>query len=188
MSDLARDIQSHIADFRSAKQQALAFVPSIPDELFLQKPSEDVWSAAECYDHLVHVGNMYLERIRDAYARETDQKAEEPFHHRWLMKKIIQFLEPPYSMKMGTPKSFDPEPVSELDKDEVLQEFIILQDTFIDLLQQHPSKPLDQITIHSPAYKFVRMNISEALAFTAAHQRRHMWQAEQILNHVEMAT
>jgi uncharacterized damage-inducible protein DinB len=189
MSTIARDTKSHIADFRSAKQYAQSVIPNTPEEIFLQKPNADTWSPAECYDHLRNVGHMYLDRIRNAYASvPTQNAAADSFHHRWYWDKIINFLEPPYQFKMNTPSGFEPQTVSDLSKNEVLQNYITLQDAFIDLLQQHPNAALDQEKISSPVSRLIRMNMSEALAFTAAHQRRHMWQADQILKRVEPAT
>jgi hypothetical protein len=188
MIEIANDVATHVADFRSAKQYALAFQSSWPSEILLQRPSANSWAPIECYDHLVVVGHLYLTRIRAEYAQHrSDHSAEPPFHHRWYMTKIIQLMEPPYRFTMNTPRGFDPRPLSELQVEDVIQQYITLQDTWIDLLRQHREVPLDKLKISSPVSSLIRMNLSEAYAFVAAHQRRHMWQADQVVNQMEPA-
>lgn len=77
----------------------------------------------------------------------------------------------------------EPEPVSDYNRMELLDEYINLQDQFIAQLEKgrHQHIDLQAVTISHPILPFITMTLSECFALAEAHQRRHQWQAEQTL-------
>ncbi|MFH5885540.1 DinB family protein [Halalkalibaculum sp. DA3122] len=178
-------IQWYITRFSDARDRAISFCQPISEPLFIQRPAEDRWSIAECYSHLNEFGEIYLENIRDGLATAPTSSAENeerPFPPRLLWKGVIKLFAPPYRLKMKTVKPFSPASKARLKKQPVLDRFVHLQDAFIDELTTAwvNSVDLNKIKVSNPLLKFVRMTLSESFAVAEVHQRRHIWQAQQV--------
>lgn len=175
----------YIDRFEDAKYKAEKFILSIDDIQFQQPPARDKWCIAECYDHLIQYGDLYRDDMAAALASasQTTGDWEQPFRPRWIFRKLYSFFEPPYNMKLKTIKPMEPEPVSDYNRMELLDEYINLQDQFIAQLEKgrHQHIDLQAVTISHPILPFITMTLSECFALAEAHQRRHQWQAEQTL-------
>ncbi len=177
-----------ITRFGQAKEQAYSFVQPLDEEIFIKRPAESVWSIAECYDHLNEFGNRYLNNIRSGL--KSSPKAASPgvpsppFQPRLIWKGVIKLFAPPYKMKLKTVDPFMPESSTSLNKEETLNQFIALQDQFIGEIEKARtgSVSLIHIKVPNPLLNFVKMTLSECFAIVEVHQRRHFWQAEQILD------
>ncbi|MDZ7689888.1 MAG: hypothetical protein U5K69_01820 [Balneolaceae bacterium] len=90
-------------------------------------------------------------------------------------------------MKVKTVKPFYPETKANLKKELVLNDFVHLQDSFIDLLKDAQVASVDSggTKVANPLVTFVKMRLSECFAVAEVHQRRHMWQAEQVLKQLQ---
>jgi hypothetical protein len=93
----------------------------------------------------------------------------------WLLCRL---LEPPYKTRVRTPPPFVPTAI--LPKVEVMEAYERLQRALVDCLQQSSGLDLVRLKIVSPFAKHTRYNLYSAFRVIAAHQRRHLWQAEQI--------
>lgn len=175
--------------FADAKDQAIAFSQPISRELFVQRPSEGVWSVAECYSHLNEFGGIYRDNIQKGMESAPGQldEPERPFPPRLLWKAVIKLFAPPYKMKLKTVKPFQPAEISGLNKKLIIGQFASLQDRFIDLLKTARAEEIDlnATKVPNPLLKFIKMTLAESLAVAEVHQRRHMWQAEQIFQKIK---
>jgi hypothetical protein len=64
-------------------------------------------------------------------------------------------------------------------KADAFGEFAALQSKLIDTLHEARDLDLRKIKLTSPFDKRVRYNLYSAFRIITAHQRRHLWQAEQ---------
>jgi hypothetical protein len=95
-----------------------------------------------------------------------------------LLGRVLRwFLEPPIRKRMATSAPFVPKAVRT--KADAFGEFSSLQSKLIDLLHQAGGLDLGKLKIVSPFDKRVRYNLYSAFMIVVAHQRRHLWQAEQ---------
>lgn len=172
--------------FKEAKDTAEKFILSVDETLFLQPPSEDRWSIAECYSHLIKYGNLYFDNLSAGIANTetTTHQPEQSFNPRWIVKKLISFFEPPYKIKVKTLKPMKPDSAAGYNRMELLDEYVNLQDRFIEQLEkaQHRRVDLSAVKIRHPLVSFIRITLTECFALAEVHQRRHQWQAEQTLN------
>lgn len=177
--------------FIEAKDETVSFCQPIGEDLFVRRPAEDVWSIAECYSHLNEFGQQYLDNIRRGMKSATKvsspHAANQAFPPRLIWKGVVKLFAPPYRIKMKTVKPFVPQTKADLKKQAVLDRFINLQDEFIEELKtaQVDSVDLNNTKVSNPLLKFVKMTLAECFAVTEVHQRRHIWQAEQILKRIE---
>jgi hypothetical protein len=160
------------------KEKFIKIFDQVEESLFLRKPNEKRWSAAECIEHLNNGCKMYIPEIKKALenSKETNQ---EFIKISWLQKKMIDLLEPPYKFKMPTGGDFIPS--KNLSKEKVFNDYLSYQDEYIGLIKKYYDKDFNSVKFSSPAAKMLKFNSAFAILFNAAHQRRHIWQAEQTI-------
>ncbi len=177
----------HIEQFTTAKQEAEEFIHSLNDSSFLQRPGKNTWSIAECYSHLINFGEVYFQTIQEGLNSNNElidlADTEREFKPRWFWKLAESFFEPPYNIKVKTFEPFEPDTVSGLSRDNLLTEFTDLQDCFINQLRKAEQENihLNRIKVRNPIFTFLKMTLSECFSLAGVHQRRHQWQAQQVL-------
>lgn len=114
-----------------------------------------------------------------------------PFRYGLLFHLFLWYEEPPprkkrIPIKLGNaaPELFAP-PAQP--NENVTNEFITLQNELSALTEKADGLDLTRVTITSPAAKRFRMSLLEAFGGTLAHERRHLWQAEQVRAKLEQS-
>ncbi len=174
-------IEGTEAELNETTARAWKLVNSTDGRLFTVRPQPAAWSAAECLAHLSISSELFLPALRTAIddGRRnglTSKKQKEPSMD--LLGRVLRWaMEPPIRKRFKTAAPFVPKSVRA--KADAFGEFAALQSKLIDLL--HDARGLDftKIRITSPFDKRVRYNLYSAFRILTAHQRRHLWQAEQ---------
>jgi hypothetical protein len=55
-----------------------------------------------------------------------------------------------------------------------------MQDQILDCLEQANGIDLSRVKVSNPVTNLFKLSVGQEFAFTAAHERRHVWQAQQI--------
>ena len=167
------------AELEEATERARKLVQSTEPRHFTVRPNMSSWSAAECLSHLSISTEMFLPALRETIenARKRGLAPEKRASMDILGRILRWFLEPPVRQRVKTAARFVPKSVRA--KAEALNEFISLQNQLIEVLQTANEIPLSKVKIVSPFDKRVKYNLYSAFRIIAAHQRRHLWQAEQ---------
>ena len=163
-------------ELNEATRRAWALVQSTDGRLFTVRPQPSRWSAAECLTHLSISTELFLPVLRNALGpARASRKRRKPKMD--LLGRILRwFLEPPIRQRVKTTAPFVPKAVRT--KADAFTEFAALQEKLIELLRDAQDADLRQ-KIVSPFDKRVRYNLYSAYRIVAAHERRHLWQAEQ---------
>ena len=166
------------AELNEATARARRLVESTEPRLFTVRPHPSSWSASECIAHLNISTESFLPVLHEAIegARRRGLTGGR-LSMDWLGAILRWFLEPPVRKRVKTTAPFVPRAVRA--KAESLAEFSMLQLKLMDLLHQARGLAVSRVKIISPFDKRVRYNVYSAFRITAAHQRRHLWQAEQ---------
>ena len=175
---------SQIEDIRQELQQAREWAHRVAGqagERWGVRPAPERWSVAECLIHLNATSTAFLSRIREALsvAHRDGLRGREPYRRDFWGWALCRMLEPPARMKMKTPRSFQPSGTQPPDK--VLADFDRLQDLILQCVQGSEGLPLGRLKIPSPFAKGLKYSLYSAYRVVPAHQRRHLWQAEQAL-------
>jgi DinB family protein len=167
-------------ELNEATRRAWTLVQSTDGRLFTVRPQALSWSAAECLAHLSISTEMFLPVLRKSIddARKKKRKVTSKPKMDVLGRVMAWFLEPPIRKKVKTAAPFVPK--STRAKAEAFGEFASLQEKLIDLLREARDADLGA-KIVSPFDKRVRYNLLSAFHIVAAHERRHLWQAEQAI-------
>lgn len=173
MSEAIDEVEKELNE---ATRRAWALVQSTDGRLFTVRPQPSRWSAAECLAHLSLSTELFLPVMRKALDRSRTAKPAKKPKMDVIGIVMRWFLEPPTRQRMKTSAPFVPKSVRA--KAEAFSEFASLQEKVIELLREAREKDLGQ-KIVSPFDKRIRFNLFSAFRIVAAHERRHLWQAEQ---------
>ncbi len=167
------------AELNDAIDRARRLVDSTEPRLFTVRPNLSAWSASECIAHLSISSDQFLPVLRSAIedARKRGVKPEKKPSMDFLGRILRWFLEPPVRSRVKTAARFVPKGVRA--KAEALAEFVGLQRQLIELVRSAEDVGLSRVKVVSPFDKRVRYNLYSAFLIITAHQRRHLWQAEQ---------
>lgn len=174
------ELQRQIA---AVKADAPDLVNGLKEAQFNWRPDSASWSIAECLLHLNIIGERYVRVLEpvleEAAARGT--RGQGSFRHGLLSRWILDNTEPPPRQKFKAPRSFKPawgQPINA-----VLPTFLHLQDQLTRLIEQSNGLDLLRVKVPAPGLGPVRLNLYVTLAWIAAHERRHLWQARRVRNH-----
>lgn len=168
-------------ELNQATARAWALISSTDGRLFTVRPNPSSWSAAECISHLSISTQLFLPVLQAAIddARKKGLVAKRAPKMDVLGRVLHWFMEPPIRRRLTTTAPFVPKSVRA--KAEAFGEFAALQSKLVDLLPAARTVDLGRVKIVSPFDKRVRYNIYSALRIIVAHERRHLWQAEQAI-------
>lgn len=148
------------------------------------RPAPGQWSIAECLIHLNITSERFIplidEAIRDGRARRLEKDG--PYGLGFMGWLLLRVIEPPYRRKTKTAPPFVPEHIEPMS--DVLERFDYLQQELQVRVERSSGLALDKLRIVSPFDARVKYNLYAALCILAAHQRRHLWQAEQVRLHI----
>lgn len=172
MAEVERELQD-------ATKRAWDLVHTTDGRLFTVRPSTSSWSVAECIAHLSISTEMFIPVLREALADAKKRKlvSDRPPKMDLLGRILRWFLEPPIRQRVKTTAPFVPRSVRA--KSEAFGEFASLQGKLGELIQDSRGVDLRKVKISSPFDRRVRYNLYSAFRILVAHQRRHLWQAEQ---------
>jgi len=166
--------------------RAQTLTAGLTDQQFNWRPEPGRWSVAECLAHLNTTNQLDVEPLRLAITegRRRGIKGGPPFRYGWLSRKFISMLEPPVTTKMKAPAAYAPP--SEARLAPTLGSYEKLVQTFADLYDSATGLDLARIKTTFPALPsalqpLLRMPVGARFEALAAHDRRHLWQAEQVL-------
>ena len=172
-------------EINDATARAWSLVKSTDGRLFTVRPHPNSWSASECIAHLSISTEMFLPVLRTALddARKRNLVSDKPPKMDWLGSVLRWFLDPPFRQRVKTAQPFVPKSVRA--KAEAFGEFSTLQNKLLEILRASRGFDLRKIKIVSPFDKRVKYNLYSAFRIVAAHERRHLWQAERAVEVVK---
>ena len=142
------------------------------------------WSVAQCLDHLARTTNAFVPAISSAIARAPRLTTNRPLRTGALARLFIRNLEPPYRLRF---KVLAPLVPRQHDFNSAWGAFQESQAQLAKTIRSAAGLAIDQVRIKSPVYGRFSYNVYGALRMLAAHERRHLWQIEQILEALDDA-
>jgi DinB superfamily len=155
--------------------RAIRLLQGLTAEQILCRPEPNTWSIGECIAHLTLTTGEYLP-LADAALRNAPPGGG-PLTKDWMGALLAWSLEPPYRMKSKTLPAFVPRNV---EPGRIQQQFLDSQAQFKERLRAANGCLLDRTTIQSPFNRHLKYNLYSLFHILTAHQRRHLWQAENV--------
>jgi hypothetical protein len=111
--------------------------------------------------------------------RAAKEPSPEPIRPGWFGRYVIRSFEPPPRRKLRAPKKIVP--ASRIGSREVLEAFLRAQDDMRAAIRDGAELDLNRIRFRNPFIGFLRFTVGTGLLIITAHNRRHLWQAEKVL-------
>jgi hypothetical protein len=178
---LAPEIDEFKQQFERLAAEADALVAPLTEEQFTWQPAPGSWSVAENIEHLNVTARMYLPRLDEgiAEAMRRGLYGEGPFAHDPVGRIFVRIMEPPSRIRVKAPPTFQPGP--RRSRSEIMAAFRAYQVQFVDRLRQASGLDLRRAKVHLPASEWFKMSLNSGFAIMAAHERRHLRQAQRVL-------
>lgn len=180
-TDLSPDLQRLLADLADSDQRASEMVQALSDRQVNWRPSNTEWSIAQCLDHLGKSNRIYAAALQRAIEESRQEPAPTPIALQpgVFGRMFIRTLEPPPTRKLRAPRKIIP--CERIDKDEALRNFLESDEAIRAVIRNGGALDLNRIRFKNPLFWFLRFTVATGLLIIAAHNRRHLWQAQATL-------
>ena len=179
---LPDDVQRVIEQLDEADRRADAITANLTDAQFHWQPEGGRrWSVAQCLEHLAIGAEVYSVPMRGALdqAQKETPVRRGPFAPGFFGRQFVNSLEPPVRFRGRAPKAIIPG--STLSRAEILSRFHSSHAAMKGMAREAATIDANRATFQNPFLKMVRMKVSTAFHVINAHDRRHLWQAEQVI-------
>jgi DinB superfamily len=191
VADALSQVDGLLGELAETRRRAETIFSGRTAEQVLRRPAEKRWSAAECVEHLNITNRAYLPRISEALGKLRQKSLankerlnkgrlnEGTFRLDWNARLLKYWLEPPSRLRLPTGAAF--QPIQVQDPAGVLSSFQALNLELEEKLADGRGLALDAEKIRSPFAENMQYSVYSAFVLIAAHNRRHLWQAENAL-------
>jgi hypothetical protein len=178
---LPPDLQRLREAMDAADRAADAIAGRLTDEEFFWRPDEGRrWSVALCLDHLAVANAIYGAAIERGVntAGERGWLRQRPAEPGFFGRLFVASLEPPVKRRTSAPGKIKPQPSR--NREEILRAYREAHDRIQHLIDRAVSVDVNRATFANPFLPLIRVKVSTGFNVIAAHDRRHLWQAEQV--------
>lgn len=182
---LPSELQSLMGQIDAAEQEARRLLDGLDDRQVNWRPDDGGWSVAQCLDHLSRMNVFYVGAVMPA-ARDAAARANSSFaglHPGWFGRWFINWLEPPVTRKAKAPTA-EVTPPAEIPRDQLIPAFADSHGPYRELVGLASRTNPDRIIVRNPFFRHVRMKLSTVLLIIPAHDRRHLWQARNVVERI----
>jgi len=181
------EISMLITEMDANLSHADSITHGLTREQFQWRPAPGRWSIGECFAHLNVTNRFTLQALETGIAKglARGKTGQGPFQYGFLSRKFIASQEPPVKKKFTAPKVLAPP--ADLGMEETLAEYRRISGELKRLTRDADGLHLARVKVTMPALPavaraIVRMPLGGQLLLTTTHDRRHLWQAEQVRN------
>jgi hypothetical protein len=143
--------------------------------------SPDAWSVAQCFAHLIALNSDFfpvIDRIvRDGYKPTFKERL--PLLPRLFGSMILKSVQPEASRKFKAVPRFQPS--SSAIGGDIISKFRAHQRDVVDHMTMTERLDLRNIIITSPVASAITYSLLDAYKILVAHERRHMAQAQRVM-------
>ena len=179
---LPPDLQSVMDELDKTDGEARQLVSELTDADLNWQPGDGTgWSVAQCLDHLGQMNSVYTAALRTA-VHEADPKnmaRRGPIQPGWFGRWFIHAMEPPPRRKLKSPKQG--RPAAQKSGQEVLTVFIAAHNELRALIHEARALDLNRLRFRNPFIGLLRFTVGTGMLIINAHDRRHLWQARQVM-------
>jgi hypothetical protein len=181
MTGLPPDLQDLLDQVDAADRAGASLAAAVTDEQFHWQPlGGRGWSIAQCLEHLAVMNRFYGAAVRTGIddARRRHLTRTGPGRSTYFGRRFVRSQEPPVKWKLKAPAQLGP--VLARPREDVLRAYLDAHVFVRQLIADAADIDLNRATFQNPFIRVIRMRVATGLAILPAHDRRHLWQAEQV--------
>jgi len=145
------------------------------------KPAANQWSVGQCLDHLIVINSAYFPTIqkiaRDGYKPSLQQRL--PVLPRFFAWMVIKAVSPETKARFKTARHVAPS--SSTIAGDILARFEAHQQELIRHMKMVEKLDLKEIIINSPVASVATYSMLDAYRIAVTHERRHLLQAQRVM-------
>jgi DinB family protein len=181
MPMLPSDLQQILDEIDAADRAGDTISAQVTDEQFHWNPGGGTgWSIGQCLDHLAVINVVYGNAMREGLdlARRRGWTRRGPAAPGFFGRFFIRSLEPPVKRKLPAPAGVQPS--LRRSREQILRGYHDAHVQVRRLVSHCAEIDVNRATFQNPFAKMIRVKVSTGLRVIPAHDRRHLWQAEQV--------
>jgi hypothetical protein len=185
---MSEDLAILISEMDANLSHLESIATGLSHEQFNWRPEPGQWSIGQCVTHMNIVNGCDIPPLRTAIesGRARGLTGAGPYRYGSLTRKFIADMDVPVKRKFKAPKSYLPPSDSELGS--AVAEYTRLNAELRKLAVSANGLDLvrvktELLALPRPLRLFVKMALGARLTVIATHDRRHLWQAEQVRSH-----
>jgi hypothetical protein len=172
---------SVLGNLESAEKQASELIARTSTAQASWQPNSGrSWSIVQCLSHLARTNRVYAAAMYEAVARADvrSKLASQGISPGLFGAWFIRSMEPPVRTRMKARSKVYP--LSQADPHEALAEFVDSHAPVRSVIEAASDMDVNHIRFKNPFIPFVRFTVGTGLLVISAHDRRHLWQANQV--------
>lgn len=173
-----------LAAVRSAllatEEEAATLVSRLSPEQADWRPNERSWSVRQCLDHLARTNLAYAAALEEAI-RLSGKSGEgtRQITPGWFGAWFIKTMEPPVQTRFKTFRKVAPAETGNLQ--DALEAFLKSHEPVGRVLESAANLDFNRVRFENPFVGILRFTLGTGLLIINAHDRRHIWQAQRIV-------
>jgi hypothetical protein len=171
-------LASLLEQFHGATREANKLVLGRSADDLTNRRESSSWSVTECLDHLARTSLSFLPAISRAIATAPKLDTNRPLRTGTIASLLIRNLEPPYRLRYKVIPQLVPQ---ETDFEAAWSNFEKSQSQLSEAVQAADGLAIDKVKVQCPVSARITYNAYGAFRMLAAHERRHLWQLQQVL-------
>lgn len=174
-----------IQEAKAIAEDAQKIFGSLTTEQLNWKPNAESWSVAQCFEHLIVIDASYFPIMEKVARGEYKHSFKErlPILPRLFGKLIINAVKPETKRKLKAATNFAPSK-SEIDG-RIIEKFVKHQQEIIEHIKMTANVDVANFIITSPVASFVTYSLLDGYKVIVEHERRHMAQAERVIERMK---
>jgi hypothetical protein len=174
------ELEAYRQEIARIQGEAQTLCGGFSDAQFNWTPAPGRWSIAQCMTHLNVVTAIDLPQIAAEIekAKVAGKFESGPFRYGFFSKWFVRYMDAPAKSKVKAPRTYVPPP--EAPRQKTLEEFISHHDRLAELVKRADGLDLRRVKVPTPIGKWVKFPLGQRFALILSHDRRHLWQANQV--------
>jgi hypothetical protein len=175
------DLEHLSLQFAEAEARMHRLAESVSDQEWATRPARGGWSIDECIAHLTLTNQRYvpiLAEASDAAPSFGDDPPPARLHRDLAGRLLSWMMEPPVRFRLPTRPEFTPQGM--VTRAHTVAAFDAAQAAIQQQVRAMDGLDVTTIRVTSPFNASLRYSAYSALHILAAHERRHLWQAERV--------
>jgi hypothetical protein len=146
------------------------------------KPSQKEWSVGQCFEHLIKTNEQFLPVLDGVALGGRENSAWERLSplSGLFGRVMVRSLRPDSARKFKAPAKLAPSASSVDEK--IVERFVEHQSRLTEAARAAGRADLGRVVVTSPVARLVTYSLLDACRIVAVHERRHLAQAERVMN------
>jgi len=168
-----------VSELHAADERATGLAKPLSEQQLNWNPHPGGWSVGQCLEHLCITNEVYLPAIADSLAGRPPGAVDE-ITPGWLGRWFIRnYIEPSSETRRArAPKAIAP---GRRVDSSILDRFLSGNQTAREIVRRAGNHDVNRVRFRNPFIPVLRFTVGTGLEIVAKHQRRHLLQAERII-------